>query len=383
MEVMRVTPRCWLWLSPFVIAWFVSGCTLPEMHYVLSPDSKNIVHDALADDPAAEQKTSEVLGELSDALDEVFGTPKSPHAPSAVARVVQVTDAELADGAASYRRLCMHCHGLSGDGAGPTAGPKDHTFLFPRPRDFRLGRFKFTSTLAGEKPTYDDLLHTVRSGITGTAMPSFALYDPQEIGRTVDYVILLAVRGETERSVVSDYQAGDKMTAAMVEENADQIARLWTNAPTRTLAPKSAPPLPTEDPKAFAESVKRGEELFLSTRAQCFTCHGREGRGDGWKNDPIIANDPKKTVDDWGNLAVPADLTQPIRFRGGGRPIDLFRRIHAGVKGTPMPAQGQNLSEAEIWDLVNYVRALAFRGDQAVALTQSAQRSPDTAHPTN
>ena len=37
-----------------------------------------------------------------------------------------------------YRQHCVHCHGITGDGAGPTA-----QFLMPYPRDFRTGEFKF------------------------------------------------------------------------------------------------------------------------------------------------------------------------------------------------------------------------------------------------
>ncbi|MBV8313662.1 MAG: cytochrome c, partial [Planctomycetaceae bacterium] len=51
-------------------------------------------------------------------------------------------------GYALYRRHCLHCHGVSGAGDGPTA-----EFLYPRPRDYRKGLFKFTSTPLGEKPT--------------------------------------------------------------------------------------------------------------------------------------------------------------------------------------------------------------------------------------
>jgi hypothetical protein len=40
-----------------------------------------------------------------------------------------------------YRLHCLHCHGVSGAGDGPTA-----PFLYPRPRDYRKGLFKFTST---------------------------------------------------------------------------------------------------------------------------------------------------------------------------------------------------------------------------------------------
>src|SRR5262249_47806440 len=53
-----------------------------------------------------------------------------------------------AGGYSLYRLHCLHCHGVSGAGDGPTA-----SFLYPRPRDYRKGLFKFTSTPTGVKPT--------------------------------------------------------------------------------------------------------------------------------------------------------------------------------------------------------------------------------------
>jgi len=54
-------------------------------------------------------------------------------------------------------------------------------------------------------------------------------------------------------------------------------------------------------------------------------------------------------------------------YRGGRRPLDLFRRVDQGIPGTPMPAGGPaspgaegTLSEEEIWHLVDYVRSLPY-----------------------
>ena len=44
-------------------------------------------------------------------------------------------------------------------------------------------------------------------------------------------------------------------------------------------------------------------------------------------------------------------------FHGGGRPIDIYRRIYSGINGTPMPGFSQQLSGKPdtFWDLVHYV----------------------------
>src|SRR5262245_41049436 len=312
----------------------LSGCGAPPMNYVLSEDSKSKL------DGASQEK-------LAAALEEYFGTPTAPKIPESLKKVLKADEAGIAQGAASYRRLCMHCHGLSGDGNGPTA-----RFLLPLPRDYRRGIFKFTSTDQSSNPTRDDLLHTLKTGIPGTSMPSFSLFDQQEIDNVLDYILLLSIRGQTEGFVVSELESGGaSINREAVDEQATVVARRWVGTDAKVVKPKVA------RVDATAESIDRGRKLFLSERAQCTKCHGKTGLGDGLLNDPNA--DPKDTKDSWGHQARPANLTLGV-YRGGGRPIDLFRRMHSGIKGTPMPAQSTNLKDDEIWDVVNYIRTLPF-----------------------
>jgi mono/diheme cytochrome c family protein len=310
-----------------------SGCDAPPMHYVLSDATKKSL------DASNQEK-------LAAALDDYFGTPAAPKIPDTLKPILKGDEAKLAEGAASYRRMCMHCHGLSGDGAGPTAA-----FVLPLPRDYRRGEFKFTSTSQGVNPTREDLQRTLHNGIPGTSMPSFALFDLQELENIIDYVILLSVRGQTEGFVVQELDSGGKIDRDLLDEQATVITRRWTGTEAKVVKPKVPKPEPT------AESIARGRELFLSPKSQCTKCHGKEGLGDGLLNDPNA--DPKDTKDTWGHQARPANLTLGV-YRGGGRPIDLFRRMHSGIKGTPMPAQSTNLTDEQLWDLVNYVKALPY-----------------------
>jgi putative copper resistance protein D len=94
---------------------------------------------------------------------------------------------------------------------------------------------------------------------------------------------------------------------------------------------------------ATPDSVRRGRALFA---VHCAPCHGRAGRGDG----PAGA----------GLLQRPADLT--ASHTADHTPGDLFWWITHGL-GLAMPAFGDRLSDAERWDLVNFVRALALRPD--------------------
>ena len=73
----------------------------------------------------------------------------------------------------------------------------------------------------------------------------------------------------------------------------------------------------------------------------CQTCHGVDGRGDG----PAAP----------GLLPPPADLQVHVPLHGDS---DLFRFIRDGIPNTAMAPQGDNLTEEQIWNVVNYIRTL-------------------------
>jgi mono/diheme cytochrome c family protein len=309
-----------------------------------------------------------------------------------------------------YMRNCMHCHGVAGDGNGPTA-----KYLNPLPRDYRLGKFKFTSTLNPEKPTRDDLSRVVKYGIPGTYMPSFLWLGDQETVAVIEYVRWLSMRGDFEKrldnELANDYsekgieeaarkamavfeaekkaaaKGGEKperpktasqAKAAATEEFAkyekdelpgiiDETGTTVAGAWTQSEAPESQvnPSVPrVADDHASRE---RGRKLYLSDKGKCYTCHGVQGRGDGtstedfWKIPGTEKYYEERGLhDDWGHILQPRNLTQG-QYRGGRRPVDIFRRVYAGIKGTPMPAFGKTaLKDEEIWDIVNYVMSLPY-----------------------
>src|SRR5205814_267622 len=94
----------------------------------LKSDKKNL-------DPA--DLPSSAREELEDQLDKTFGTPREPtvkgkKSDQAALKELGLTREEtLPRGSVLYRRHCVHCHGLSGDGRGPTA-----TWVNPHPRDY-------------------------------------------------------------------------------------------------------------------------------------------------------------------------------------------------------------------------------------------------------
>lgn len=292
--------------------------------------------------------SAEVQAKVGGILVEHFGSPEDPRVPASACADLGVSPERLKRGRDFYRRQCLHCHGTTGDGAGPTAPWLAVDARQPRPRDYRHGTFKITSTSIGSLPTRDDLLRTLKNGMPGTYMPSFSLYDDETLQSVIDYILHLSVRGNVERLLVATAKDDEEVDEEAYAEALGIVVDRWKGASGKQVGPTGPRPEPTP------ESIAKGRELFLAARTNCKGCHGDDGTGAG-----LAAQGMEPDV--WGNVTLPANLTEGV-YRGGPRPLDLWRRIYSGVKGTPMPGFGETLSEEEIWHLVHFVQSLANRG---------------------
>jgi mono/diheme cytochrome c family protein len=319
---------------------------------------------------------------LDELLRAVFGTPAEPTVkhkdqhPLGVAKEVveqlQLDDVTLREGSRMYRRHCLHCHGLEGNGRGPT-GP----WVNPHPRDFRQGVFKFTSSsqdLGSRKPRREDLMHILVHGIEGSAMPSFALYPESDLQKIVSYVIHLSMRGEVEFYVIREWltqgasklavtprpeevdavrttMTADKRPAEEIQKTIEELNTLakgpaeadvkaaqealqakfaeategfpprWVEAQTAAIKPENYPYPDTED--ALLESASRGARLFNVGSASCVSCHKNYGR------------EAPYSFDAWGTIVRPRNLIDGY-YRGGRRPVDLYLRTWSGIAGAGM-----------------------------------------------
>ncbi len=276
----------------------------------------------------------------------------------------------LAASAELYRQQCFHCHGAEGGGDGSTS-----RFLDPRPRDYRPGKFKFTPLSGKAHPRHEDLFRVLAEGVYTTAMPSFRRFSDAQLHGLVDYVQLLSVRGETELLMIGFYEPDEGITFDNVRENYELVVDRWREAQDKLITYEG------EVPETTRERIEHGRWLFMTTGekggANCVSCHGANGRGDGvsaFERD--AQGNLVRVKDDWGNEIKVRDLTRGV-FRFGRRPIDLYRRIYAGINGTPMPEHfgmtitengtQRTVNEDDIWDLVFFVRSISSREGSEVA----------------
>jgi DMSO reductase family type II enzyme heme b subunit len=203
-----------------------------------------------------------------------------------------------------YQRKCAQCHGEDGKGMGPAAD-----VVFPKPRDFTRGVYKIRTTPSGTVPTDDDLFRAVTNGLPGTSMPGWSIIPERDRRQVVQYL---------------------KTFSEKFNEP----------PPTPITIPAEVPP--------SAESLARGKELYRD--AECWQCHGEEGRGDG----PSLPD----LKDDWDHPIWPANLSHCWNFRGGSSRHDIYRAFMTGLSGTPMPSYADIFEPAQAWDLTNYVHSL-------------------------
>jgi mono/diheme cytochrome c family protein len=368
------------------LAWcaLCSGCGQGPVNFHL-----NMIAMAQNDVSEAQQQ------QIADILAALFGTPDEPFAPGETGldvdklkRASGPVHREAIGGAKGlYREHCVHCHGISGDGAGPTAA-----FLNPYPRDYREGWYKWKSTKRDDRPTADNLMRTLHEGVSGTAMPSFRLLPDLDREALVEYVRYLSIRGETERELARLVKGKkdqrlkddhDSLWAVMSPIVASWQNPLEVTVADRTVDEKSEGMQDSaEREKAKAEAHRRsiaiGRAMFTHEApgefkyepgdgtspvtiqylgAACIKCHGPTGLGDGqttdfddwtkiawdpvnWGLKPDSQLDVSKILAD-GALPkrniIPRNLRTGV-YRGGRRPLDIYYRIHEGIKGVPMPA---------------------------------------------
>jgi mono/diheme cytochrome c family protein len=223
-----------------------------------------------------------------------------------------------------YVRYCAGCHGVKGDGQGPAA-----RLLSPRPRDFTLGFYKFTTTPANSVPLDEDILRAITEGLHGTSMPSWRLLPLNERKSLVRYV----------RAFHTEWHFRSAAPAIPFHEN----------------------PFDMEDAASIEGAVQLGREVYHK-QATCWGCHpahmerGELERLIGTPARPDLDQAIAKP-DRWGETILPPDFRRDT-LKSVRDMRDLYRVIAAGVGGTAMPTWKDSLKADQLWALTFYVDSL-------------------------
>jgi mono/diheme cytochrome c family protein len=203
-----------------------------------------------------------------------------------------------------YQVRCSLCHGAAGDGAG-AAGQ----YLKVKPFDFRKW--------AGDP--VDQGLHArtfakITFGIKGTAMPSWGeLLTVGERWDIVKFVEQAFIAGIAPSSTDATGDTG--IAADVITLSKDD----WTGVPGNVI------------------SADLGKAVYA---ANCETCHGATGKGDG----PGMTGNASKA---------PAAFGSDLSFDR------IFGRVRNGIPGGIMAAFQPRLPEADIWNVTAYVESLS------------------------
>lgn len=209
------------------------------------------------------------------------------------------------DGAKTYKRFCIGCHGVLGDGEGENA-----PWIDPKPRNFTLAVFRCRSTPTGTLPLDSDLYDTIGRGMINSNMPQWRPLTDQDRVNLVAYVKHFSPKWQTEKPGT----------------------------------PIVIPP----EPPVTAERIKEGRVLFQ--KLECWKCHGVTGRGNGPSADTL--------TDDQNRPMKPFNFHDSQRFKCGSTDQAMYRDFMTGLDGSPMPSFADNVKPDEAWDLVFYLRTL-------------------------
>ncbi len=251
-----------------------------------------------------------------------------------------VTASTLNTGHDTYLEYCVQCHGVNGDGNGPSSKG-----MYPPPRNLTLGIYKFANVVGGELPHDEDFYRIINHGLNGSAMLPWDLKG-KRLEAVVDYI---------------------KTFAPQVWEGAD-----------KTLGTKFEIP---KDP--FGDTYKhialeKGKKVYHITAA-CTQCHrGYESKADISSFNQEINKVALKAEEfapdlyqvkpqegEFNYKVVPPDFTfHPLRSITNVESIVV--RLMYGVNGSGMPGWKDVVTDEELWALAYYVDYLReFKQDPA------------------
>jgi mono/diheme cytochrome c family protein len=296
-------------------------------------------------DPA--ELSLETKRQLTPILDDLFGTPAEPK--------IAVDDAgdlstlaldapTLKAASASFKMRCSTCHGMTGNGRGPSG-----LFIYPHPRDYRSGKFKLAtgSGNSSGRPRFADLLRVLKTGVPGTSMVAFNVLSESELRGLVGSVIHLSIRGEVEQELMKGLLDTNEPVSDLPGEakaKTMQLLARWRSAQTEVAQTIEILNRPETLLQEDHDAIRRGQKLFVT--AGCQSCHERYSGNGVYRYDA------------WGLPNSVRNLAQPERHWGADA-ADTARQIRHGIAAANMPGS-PTLTDHEVVDLVKFIRELPY-----------------------
>lgn len=235
-----------------------------------------------------------------------------------------------------YARVCSVCHGDRGTGSMWASAN-----LRPAPRDFSTPQAK-------AELSRDRMIAAVAAGRPGTAMNGYGnRMSKEDMEAVVDYIRTAFMRVEGTPGISGTHARGIPAAEAKAAEKAekagkDKSVQVAAAAPATPAAPapspaavKAAMALPL--PNGLKGDAAAGRKFY---DANCATCHGVKGDGQGPRAYFI---NPKPRV--FTSADSRAILSRPV----------LFAATSEGRRGSEMPAWDKVLTPQEIADVSEYV----------------------------
>jgi cytochrome c len=222
-----------------------------------------------------------------------------------------------------YQENCESCHGRNGDGKGRAAAN-----LFPPARNFRDEPMRMVSTenrLASDV----DLMQTIRNGLPGTSMASFARLSEFEIYSIIEVLRQFVIDGLGQQYKREIEVRGDDL-------NIDSQSS-WMEA-------RATPSQPIVVPMfdLTANLIEQGKGVF--ERSGCGGCHRTSQEDSGSR---------LRLFDSIGRPILAPNLAQDT-FHRGASGAEIYKRIALGIPGTPHPALSSEKAD-ELTSIVAYI----------------------------
>ncbi|HEU0188425.1 MAG TPA: c-type cytochrome [Gallionella sp.] len=232
-------------------------------------------------------------------------------------------DPRIAQGRGVYGHFCQACHGDRGQGV-----KSDQMEGMPR---------DLTVPQAQAGLTRERMIKSVTKGQHGPIKAGFGeKLSTEHIGAAVDYIRRVMIPDLSKSD--PPYVIPDPQSASALPPASAPLPDVQQQAPATTAnaaAKKDDMSLPL--PKGLKGDVKPGEKFFM---ANCATCHGKKGDGQGPRA-YFINPKPRNFHDDYSRKT----LDRPT----------IFSSVSNGRPGTEMPAWDKVLTEQEIANVAEFV----------------------------